>query len=374
MQGGQLPHRPHRRWRGAEDAHRDATDLDLGHRERPARTDHLLPDSAVVLDHEDDDGRVGESEAKRDGNRMIVVGPNRNVSADERMAVNFDIDRYVASVAALDDSDIDYDDFRRQPLPDDALRCLRYMHDVEHHTVCYLRDLLVTRAHDDPVITTFLTMWAYEEFWHGEAIGKVLRAHGEIAGRPRIDAARERVGSGRLGTLGTMFASVLTEHIVTVSLTWGAVNEWTTQAAYVRLAQRTGHPTLTELVRRIAKQEGRHIDFYASEATRRLENRRAQRMTRWALAHLWTPVGSGVMPHEETVHLITHLFGDDEGAEMARRIDRRIDRLPGLSGLALIDGARREYAAIGTAEHARRDDATTRSDAMPGSGALQSAA
>ena len=198
--------------------------------------------------------------------------------------MNFDIDRYIGSVAALDDSDIDYDDFRRQPLPDDALRCLRYMHDVEHHTVCYLRDLLVTRAHDDPVITSFLTMWAYEEFWHGEAIGKVLRAHDEIAGRPRIDAARQRVGSGRLGTLGTMFASALTEHIVAVSLTWGAVNEWTTQAAYVRLAQRAGHPTLAELVRRIAKQEGRHIDFYASEATRRLENRRAQRLTRWALA------------------------------------------------------------------------------------------
>ena len=198
------------------------------------------------------------------------------------------------------------------------MRCLRYMHDVEHHTVCYLRDLLVTRAHDDPVITSFLTMWAYEEFWHGEAIGKVLRAHDEIAGRPRIDAARARVGSGRLATLGTMFASVLTEHIVTVSLTWGAVNEWTTQAAYVRLAQRTGHPTLTELVRRIAKQEGRHIDFYASEATRRLENRRAQRMTRWALSHFWTPVGSGVMPRAETEHLITYLFGDDVGAAMAR--------------------------------------------------------
>ena len=279
--------------------------------------------------------------------------------------MNFDIDRYVASVAALDDSDIDYDDFRRHPLPDDALRCLRYMHDVEHHTVCYLRDLLVTRAHDDPVITTFLTMWAYEEFWHGEAIGKVLRAHGEIAGRPRIDAARERVGSGRLGTLGTMFASMLTEHIVTVSLTWGAVNEWTTQAAYVRLAQRTGHPTLAELVRRIAKQEGRHIDFYASEATRRLENRRAQRMTRWALTRFWTPVGSGVMPHEETVHLITYLFGDDEGAEMARRIDRRIDRLPGLSGLALIDGARRDYALTRSADEGRRDDAIDRIGGRP---------
>jgi hypothetical protein len=282
------------------------------------------------------------------GTGRSSVGPNRIVSADELPDVNFDIDRYVASVAALDDSDIDYDDFRRHPLPDEALRCLRYMHDVEHHTVCYLRDLLVTRAHEDPVITTFLTMWAYEEFWHGEAIGKVLRAHGEIAGRPRIDAARERVGSGRLGTLGTMFASVLTEHIVAVSLTWGAVNEWTTQAAYVRLAQRAGHPTLAELVRRIAKQEGRHIDFYAGEATRRLENRRAQRLTRLALTRWWTPVGSGVMPHAETVHLITYLFGDDEGAAMARRIDRRIDRLPGLTGLALVDSARRDYAVTGS--------------------------
>ena len=270
--------------------------------------------------------------------------PNRIGVADEQPGVNFDIDRYIASVAALDDSDIDYDDFRRDPLPGEALRCLRYMHDVEHHTVCYLRDLLVTRAHDDPVITSFLTMWAYEEFWHGEAIGKVLRAHDEVAGRPRIDAARARVGSGRLATLGTMLASAATEHIVTVSLTWGAVNEWTTQAAYVRLARRTGHATLAELVRRIARQEGRHIDFYASEASRRLENRRAQRMTRWALSHFWTPVCSGLMPHAETVHLITCLFGDDEGAEMARRIDRRIDRLPGLAGLRLIDRARRDYA------------------------------
>jgi hypothetical protein len=273
------------------------------------------------------------------------VRPNRIGSADEQPAVNFDIDRYIASVAALDDSDIDYDDFRRDPLPDDALRCLRYMHDVEHHTVCYLRDLLVTRAHDDPVITSFLTMWAYEEFWHGEAIGKVLRAHGEIAGRQRIDAARARAGSGRLGTLSTMLASAATEHIVAVSLTWGAVNEWTTQAGYLRLAQRTGHPTLGELVRRIAKQEGRHIDFYASEASRRLENPRAQRLTRWALSRRWTPVGSGLMPGSETVHLITYLFGDDEGAEMARRIDRRIDRLPGLAGLGLVDRARRDYAA-----------------------------
>ena len=53
-------------------------------------------------------------------------------------------------------------------------------------------------------------------------------------------------------------------------MTWGAVNEWTTQAAYARLAQRADHPVLTELTKRIARQEGRHIDFYAAEARRRL--------------------------------------------------------------------------------------------------------
>lgn len=255
--------------------------------------------------------------------------------------MKFDIDTYLRGVAALDDHDIDYDEFRFRPLDADTLRCLRYMHDVEHHTVCYLRDLLVTRAHSDPAITSFLTMWAYEEFWHGEAIGRVLRAHDEPAGRARIETVRQRLGQ-RVGGLPTMAASLLTRHVVTVSLTWGAVNEWTTQAGYVRLASRADHPTLTTLVRRIAKQEGRHIDFYVSEAAQRLSaSTAAQRITRVALARRWAPVGSGIMPKEETDHVVRHLFAGAEGLDIARRIDRRIDRLPGLAGLGLIEGARR---------------------------------
>lgn len=260
--------------------------------------------------------------------------------------MNFDIDRYLGSVAALDDHDIDYDAFVDRPLDHDTLRCLRYMHDVEHHTVCYLRDLLVTRAHDDPAVTAFLTMWAYEEHWHGEAIAKVLHAHDEPFGRERIGQARDRAGTGRANTLTVMLASALTPHIVAVALTWGAVNEWTTQAGYLRLAQRSGHPVLGELVRRIARQEGRHIDFYASEAGRRLEHPTAQRLTRFALRHRWKPVGTSLMPTGETDHLIRWLFGGDDGLAMAQRIDRRIDRLPGLDGLRLVESARadRVYA------------------------------
>ena len=50
------------------------------------------------------------------------------------------IDSYKSRAGRLDLEGINFDDFRDQPLPADALRSLRYMHDVEHHTICYLRD------------------------------------------------------------------------------------------------------------------------------------------------------------------------------------------------------------------------------------------
>jgi hypothetical protein len=94
------------------------------------------------------------------------------------------------------------------------------------------------------------------------------------------------------------------------------------------------------------RQEGRHIDFYASQAEGRLcGDRRAQRLTRFALRKLWKPVGSDVMPPAEVRFLVNHLFGDDSGLGTAERIDRNVDRLPGLDGLHLIRGAAERYAA-----------------------------
>lgn len=260
--------------------------------------------------------------------------------------MNFDLDKYLRHVRRLDDADIDYDAFSITPLDPDTLRCLRYMHDVEHHTTCYLRDLLVTSAHDDPEITSFLAMWAYEEFWHGEAIAKVLSHHGESAGVERIAHTRARVGRQRLNTLKMWTASTVTDHVGTLALTWGAINEWSTQAAYLRLATLSGHPVLADLLRRIARQEGRHIDFYASQATDRLgQSSMARRLVRLALRRHWKPVGSGVMPPEETRRLVLHLFGDAEGERFARRLDDRIGALPGLDGLDLMTSVRADAVA-----------------------------
>ena len=66
-------------------------------------------------------------------------------------------------------------------------------------------------------------------------------------------------------------------------------------------------------------------------------------MTRFALRAFWTPVGSGVMPESETRHLLGVLLGGDAGARILAKIDERIDRLPGLSGLRLMARAATRY-------------------------------
>ncbi len=258
------------------------------------------------------------------------------------------IEKYTQMVAPLDVRDLDLASvFHTHRLDADVLRCLRYMHDIELHTICYLRDLLVTSAHRDPEITTFLTFWSFEEYWHGEAIATVLRAHDETAGATRV---RELRRARRVAEASKPFAHGLASLVVgpsmtAVHMTWGAVNEWTTQAAYARLARRCDHPVLAEMLRRIMRQEGRHIDYYATQASKRLNgNRRAQWLTRQALKRFWAPVGSDVMPEAEVRHLISFLFGGNDGLAMVDRIDRRIDNLPGLAGLGLVGQARASMA------------------------------
>ncbi len=62
------------------------------------------------------------------------------------------------------------------------LRCLSYMHDIEYQTVLSTRELLLLPGWKDPQFTAGFTLWNYEEYWHGQALGRVLErelaAHG----------------------------------------------------------------------------------------------------------------------------------------------------------------------------------------------------
>ena len=251
----------------------------------------------------------------------------------------YSLEQYKQRTERLRWDDLDFGAFHTSPLDEETLRCLRFMHDVEYHTVCYLRDLLLTPAHHDPEITAFLTFWVFEEFWHGEALAAVLAAHDEVNGNARVEAVRQRLGwrdkvRPLLTTVGGWWAK---EDFTAVHMTWGAINEWTTQAGYSLLSRKAAHPVLSELLQRIMRQEGRHIDFYASQAASRLQaSRRAQKLTRMALSRFWHPVGTGVMPGPESEFITQYLLGDEQGQRAAARVDRQVDRLPGLGGLRLL--------------------------------------
>lgn len=261
--------------------------------------------------------------------------------------MSFDIATYSTQARRVVDDDVDYTSFERQPLSEAALRALQYMSDVESHTICYLRDLLVTPSHQDPKITTFLTMWAYEEFWHGEVLDKVLAAHGLAVGPERIRRIRRAQGlNDRFAPIyHALAANLIGEDFIAVHMTFGAINEWSTHAGYGRLLAKEDHPELAKVVGRIQWQETRHVAFYTSQARERLERSRAARvLTRFVLKTWWTPVGSSILPRAETEFLLRYLMGGPDGARMIQQLDEKIDRLPGLAGLHLIE---RGTAAFG---------------------------
>jgi len=92
--------------------------------------------------------------------------------------MSFSIERYKEESRKLDTTGVEWDKIRDYPLSKGDLFFLHYAMDVENHVPLYLSHLLVTRACMNPVITTFLSLWAYEELWHGENLSRFLVEYG----------------------------------------------------------------------------------------------------------------------------------------------------------------------------------------------------
>jgi hypothetical protein len=245
-----------------------------------------------------------------------------------------DLDAYVGRSRAVRLDDLAWDEVARRSIDADTVRTLRYMQDIESHTIVYERELARTRAIDEPDVSTFLACWLYEETFHGHAIRRFLDA----AGHPTADRGRGHVSlTERLESAAMAMVASAWPDFVAVHMTWGAINEITALTAYQLLAERAGHPVLSELLARIGRDEARHFAFYYKQAERRLARPGAARVTRFLVDRFWAPVGAGVRPFDDMRFIAGHLFGDDEGRAAARRIDGMIRKLPGFADVALVE-------------------------------------
>jgi hypothetical protein len=247
-----------------------------------------------------------------------------------------DLDAYVARSGGVDLSAFAWSDVPRHPVSPEAIRALRYMQDIESHTIIYLRELLATRAVDEPEVATFLACWLYEETLHGLALARFLEAAGHPVGA-RIRPRGQEPFVKRLESAGVAFLSRLWPDFCALHMTWGAINELTTLMGYRRLAKLAGHPVLSQLLDRIALDESRHFFFYYRQAEERLRRPGAARVSRLIVDRFWAPVGSGEQAREELRFLAGYLFSGDEGRAAARKIDETIRRLPGFGTVRLVE-------------------------------------
>ena len=268
----------------------------------------------------------------------------------------FDLDKYLRASKRVDLSTVEWARIREHPVTTAEARCLTYMMDIETHTVVFLRDLLATRASFDPEVTAFLSCWVYEELWHGEAFSRFLGEAGyrvaptfeDVSGDDpfptRVDRnqwVRQKFGTkGYVSHIGTLLGSALFRDFVAVHMTWGAVNELGTLTGYHRIIAKTEHPVLIQLLQAVIKDERRHFAFYRAQARMRLaRSRQARTITRWALEHLWAPVGTGVRPQSETDFVIHSLFGDADGMVAVKEMEATLGELPGLEGSRFLTDA-----------------------------------
>jgi hypothetical protein len=259
-----------------------------------------------------------------------------------RQMAEFDLDAYVGRSRALDLSAFAWDDVPQYPVPAGAVRTLRYMQDIESHTIIYLRALLATRAVDDPEISTFLACWLYEETFHGIALARFLEAAGYPV-PPRAQPRGQEPWTKRLEAGATAMVSKAWPDFCAVHMTWGAINELTTLTGYRRLATVARHPVLTDLLEAIMLDESRHFFFYYRQAELRLRRTTVARVARVLVDRFWVPVGSGVQPRRELEFMAHYLFADEDGRAAVRRVDDTIRRLPGFAGVQLLEAWMNRY-------------------------------
>lgn len=239
----------------------------------------------------------------------------------------------------LDISDIDWQLAAEVGLTEEERFIITYFSDIEAQTIMYMRDLLHTTAVDDPGVIGFLSAWNYEEYFHGEALAKLLDVCGHKLEDNRIAEVRRNVtwGERLLAWVTSKVSRLLNDRFVTLYMTWGAVQEFTTHAGYQRIRETTKNPVLDEIVKRIMKQERVHFSWYFNNAKKRLEDKPAHRkLVRFMLERFWSPVGAGVKTDAEVARLFTDLFGTGYGDKLVDDVDNKIGQLPGMQGIQIM--------------------------------------
>lgn len=250
-----------------------------------------------------------------------------------------ELERILEITHKLTIDDIDWSAAKQAGLSDQEKFVITYFSDIESQTIMYMRDLLHTSAVDDPDVIGFLSVWNYEEYFHGYALAKLLDVCGsELEGERVASLKRKSTLMAKIESLAAkLISKIYDQQFITMYMTWGAIQEFTTHAGYQRLRETTNNPVLAELTKRIMKQERVHFAWYYNSAIQRLTKYpEHQKFTRKMLERYWTPVGAGIKTNDEVHRLFSTLFGSENADSLVSAVDAKISALPGMEGMSIV--------------------------------------
>ena len=267
------------------------------------------------------------------------MSPSTAPNPVKQPVIPAEIERYLDVSAKVVSDDLDWNLARKVGLTPEEVFMLTYFCDIEWQTIFYFRDLLKTRASKEGDVLAFLTIWNYEEFYHGQLLAQMLRECGYPLEESRV--TKIRASSSLSEALEAFGAAILSKifaaEFPAVHASWGAVQELTAVHGYEELAKTTKNPVLKTICERIVKQERRHYAWYFNNARERLtKSPRARWLTRALLSRFWSPNGAGVKTELEVARLMSFLFLGPIMESVSKTVDAKIGTLPGMEGISLM--------------------------------------
>lgn len=246
----------------------------------------------------------------------------------------FDLGDYTRTAAGSHRADLALEDYDDAPLTAETLRSLAYLRNVERATMSHLRGLLITPTHKDAFVTAFLTTWAYEKYWIADALDGIIAWH-EANGAQPAPAALTLAPRER-SVREAIYGNLVGVDLIPTHLAMSVVDEWITQAAYERIIELDPNARLTETLRHLLGVKRRQLRFFEEVSRSRLTaSPRAQRLAKKHLRRVAWPIGSRAEPRDETYRFFARLFSPVP--TLVAEIDGRVDTLPGLAGLRLLE-------------------------------------
>lgn len=240
--------------------------------------------------------------------------------------------------------EVDWEGIAGQEIEQEVLDVLDFDLALEGHVpeiVLYLHLNRTLRRKD--LAGESIAGWQVEEAFHEIALHNVLRHHikdmpDRSTFRRRELSRQDRIG-GLLRPVGALATGVLTpQFAMAMSVYNGVKAEALSYESYDMTADLTENEALSYLLRQIALQEAGYGHMFQSWGRNNPPSESVQRrVRRAALRTPFVVVGEGFQPTDRIARVVKILSNHPEFKQKMLGVDRRIDKLPGLEGMHVVE-------------------------------------